>query len=57
MRFEDLHLTLDAHDNVSIVLNVNKERLASAPSYEKLDERVVEGSRGDREDKSVPRTY
>lgn len=45
VRFEDLKLTRDEDNNTKVVLNVNKEMLASAPDYKMLDEqRVVEGS-------------
>jgi hypothetical protein len=39
--FEDLKLAPDEKNNVKIVLNLNKETLASAPDYKKLDEEVV----------------
>jgi PRC-barrel domain len=54
VRFEDLKLTSDENNNAKVVLNISKERLASAPDYRLLGEQpVVEGSaKSDSEDNS-----
>jgi hypothetical protein len=57
VRFEDLKLARDENNNVKVVLNINKETLASAPDYKLLGEQpVVEGSaKSDRDD--TTKTY
>jgi hypothetical protein len=45
VRFEDLKFARDESNNLKVVLNVNKDTLASAPDYRTLDEQpVVEGA-------------
>ena len=45
VRFEDLKFARDENNNLKVVLNINKETLASAPDYRTLDEQpVVEGA-------------
>jgi PRC-barrel domain len=45
VRFEDLTLTRDEDNNVKVVLDLNKDTLASAPDYKMLNEQtVVEGA-------------
>lgn len=52
--FQDLKLVRDGDNDVTVVLNLNKETLASAPDYQTLEEQnVVQGSaKSDREDKT-----
>jgi hypothetical protein len=51
---EDLKLAPDENNNVKIVLNLNKETLASAPDYKKLDEEVVVEGSAKPEDTNKP---
>ena len=45
VRFEDLKFARDESNNLKVVLNVNKDTLASAPDYRTLDEQpVLEGA-------------
>ena len=55
--FEDLNIARDADNNLTVLLNVDQNTIASAPDYQRLDEQqVVEGAnKTDREDSS--RTY
>ena len=57
VRFEDLKLSRDEHDNVKVTVNISKDMLASAPDYKTLEEQqVVEGSaKSERENNT--RTY
>jgi hypothetical protein len=55
--FEDLNIARDADNNLTVLLNIDQNTIASAPDYQRLDEQqVVEGAnKTDREDSS--RTY
>ena len=57
VRFEELKLSRDEHDNVKVTVNISKDMLASAPDYKTLEEQqVVEGSaKSERENNT--RTY
>jgi len=57
VRFEELKLSRDEHDNVKVTVNISKDMLASAPGYKTLEEQqVVEGSaKSERENNT--RTY
>src|SRR5262245_51923027 len=52
LRLEDLKRARDAHENVKIIADVNKEVLAAAPDYETLAEQevTVGSAKSDRED-------
>jgi sporulation protein YlmC with PRC-barrel domain len=55
--FQDLNIAHDANNNLTVLLNVDQDAIASAPDYQRLDEQqMVESSnKTDREDRS--RTY
>jgi len=57
--FEDLKIARDANNDLTIILSVDQETIASAPDYQRLDEQqTVEGAnKTDREDKDETRTY
>ena len=56
IRFEDLRFARDENNNIKVVLNIDKETLASAPDYQTLDEQeVVEGSA--KSDRDGTKTY
>jgi hypothetical protein len=59
VRFEDLKLVRNEDDRVKIVLNVNKDALASAPIYQTLDQQQVSvgANKSDREENSTPHAY
>ena len=49
--FEDLNIARDADNNLTVLLNIDQNTIASAPDYQRLDEQqVVEGAnKTDRE--------
>lgn len=57
--FEDLKIARDADNNLTIMLNVDQETIASAPDFQRLDEQqTVQGAnKTDRDDKDATRTY
>jgi sporulation protein YlmC with PRC-barrel domain len=57
--FEDLKIARDANNDLTVMLNVDQETIASAPDYQRLDEQqIMEGAnKTDREDKDATRTY
>ena len=54
--FEDLNIARDADNNLTVLLNIDQNTIASAPDYQRLDEQqVVEGAnKTDREDFPAP---
>jgi PRC-barrel domain len=51
IRFEDLRLAREDNNNIKVIVNLNKDMLASAPDYEKLSEQnVTVGADSDRKD-------
>jgi hypothetical protein len=53
IRFEDIKVTRDANNDLTVTANVTKEMIARAPDYQTLDDQqIIMGEKSDREDSS-----
>ena len=53
IRFEDITVTRDENNDLTVTANVTKEMVAQAPDYQTLDEQqIIMGEKSDREDSS-----
>ena len=51
IRFEDVKVSRDENNDLTIMAKVDKQTLTSAPDYETLDEQqIIMGEKSDRED-------
>ena len=55
--YQDLKLARDENDNVTVIANLSKDQLASAPDYQTLDEQEVTQSSAKTEEDGKTRTY
>ena len=53
IRFEDIKVTRDENNDLTVTANVTKGMVAQAPDYQTLDEQqIIMGEKSDREDSS-----
>jgi hypothetical protein len=53
IRFEDIKVSRDENNDLTVTANVTKEMIAQAPDYRTLDEQqIIMGEKSDREDRS-----
>jgi hypothetical protein len=53
IRFEDIKVSRDENNDLTVTANVTKEMIAQAPDYKTLDEQqIIMGEKSDREDSS-----
>ncbi len=57
VRYQDLKLTRDENDNVTVIANLSKDQLAAAPDYQTLDEQEVTQSSAKSDEDGKTRTY
>jgi hypothetical protein len=53
IRFQDIKVSRDGNNDLTVTANVTKEMIAQAPDYQTLDEQqIIMGEKSDREDSS-----
>ena len=53
IRFQDIKVTRDENNDLTVTANVTKGMVAQAPDYQTLDEQqIIMGEKSDREDSS-----
>jgi sporulation protein YlmC with PRC-barrel domain len=53
IRFDDIKVSRDENNNLTVAANVTKEMIAAAPDYKTLDDQqIIMGEKSDREDSS-----